>query len=187
MPTLPDRPRLLLVYAHPAHHLSRVNRRLADAARSCEGVEVLDLYDTYPDFFIDVAAEQARVERADALVFVHPIQWYSMPALLKEWIDLVFKAGWAYGKGGAALAGKAYWLVATAGSPAPEYAPGGLHARPFDDYLPQFRQTAALCAMEWQEPLVLFGAHHATPAEIDAHVAVFTERLQQLRTIYLKG
>ncbi|MES2901235.1 MAG: NAD(P)H-dependent oxidoreductase [Pseudomonadota bacterium] len=187
MPTPPDLRPILVVYAHSAHHLSRVNRQLAAAARACEGVEVLDLYETYPDFFIDVPAEQARLERAAALVLVHPIQWYSMPALLKEWIDVVFKAGWAYGKGGTALAGKAYWLVATAGSAQHDYAPGALHDRPFEDYLPQFRQTAALCAMRWQEPLVLFGAHHVEQAAVAAHVDIFRARLQQLRATLVEG
>jgi len=44
----------------------------------------------------DVLAEQARVDRADALVLVYPIYWWSMPALLKGWIDRVFTGGWAY-------------------------------------------------------------------------------------------
>ncbi|TBV01820.1 NAD(P)H-dependent oxidoreductase [Phytopseudomonas dryadis] len=44
----------------------------------------------------DVAAEQARIERADALVLVYPVYWWSMPALLKGWIDRVFSNGWAF-------------------------------------------------------------------------------------------
>ncbi|VVE70210.1 NAD(P)H dehydrogenase [Pandoraea captiosa] len=44
----------------------------------------------------DVAAEQARIDRADALVIVYPIYWWSFPALLKGWIDRVFTQGWAY-------------------------------------------------------------------------------------------
>lgn len=44
----------------------------------------------------DVRAEQARIDRADALVLVYPVYWWSMPALLKGWIDRVFTTGWAY-------------------------------------------------------------------------------------------
>lgn len=44
----------------------------------------------------DVAAEQQRLDRADALVIVYPIYWWSFPALLKGWIDRVFAQGWAY-------------------------------------------------------------------------------------------
>ena len=44
----------------------------------------------------DVLAEQARIDRADALLLVYPVFWWSMPALLKGWIDRVFSNGWAY-------------------------------------------------------------------------------------------
>ena len=44
----------------------------------------------------DVLAEQARIDRADTLVLVYPIYWWSMPALLKGWIDRVFSNGWAF-------------------------------------------------------------------------------------------
>ena len=47
----------------------------------------------------DVAAEQARIDRADTLVLVYPVYWWSMPALLKGWIDRVFANGWAYDEG----------------------------------------------------------------------------------------
>lgn len=43
----------------------------------------------------DVLAEQARIDRADALVLAYPIYWWSMPALLKGWVDRVFVNGWA--------------------------------------------------------------------------------------------
>lgn len=49
----------------------------------------------------DVAAEIKRIERADAVVLVYPVYWWSFPALLKGWIDRVFTYGWAYGNGGA--------------------------------------------------------------------------------------
>lgn len=44
----------------------------------------------------DVAAEQARIDRANAIVLVYPVFWWSMPALLKGWIDRVFANGWAF-------------------------------------------------------------------------------------------
>ena len=44
----------------------------------------------------DVLAEQARIDRADELVLVFPVYWWSMPALLKGWIDRVFANGWAF-------------------------------------------------------------------------------------------
>lgn len=44
----------------------------------------------------DVLAEQARIDRADAHVLIYPVFWWSMPAVMKGWIDRVFTQGWAY-------------------------------------------------------------------------------------------
>ncbi len=166
-----------VLYAHPSAHLSRVNARLARAASAIDGVQVHPLYDTYPDFYIDVAREQALAAAADVIVFLHPIQWYSMPSLLKEWVDVVLLPGWAYGAGGDALRGKTCWLVATTGSGADAYSAAGVHARPFADFLPPFEQTAALCGMRWEAPHILHGAHHVDDTAVQAHVDAFAARL----------
>ena len=44
----------------------------------------------------DVLAEQARIDGADSLVLVFPVYWWSLPGLLKGWIDRVFANGWAF-------------------------------------------------------------------------------------------
>ncbi|MBP0447850.1 NAD(P)H-dependent oxidoreductase [Roseomonas sp. SSH11] len=43
-----------------------------------------------------VLAEQRRIGRADLLVLVYPVYWWSLPGLLKGWIDRVFTQGWAF-------------------------------------------------------------------------------------------
>ena len=175
--------RLLVLYAHPAPHRSRINRRLAEAARSVDGVLLHDLYETYPDFFIDVAREQALAEQAELIVFLHPLRWYSMPSLLKEWVDAVLQPGWAYGPGATALQGKGYLLAVTTGSPLASYAAGERHGRPFEDFLPPFQQTAALCGMHWLAPHILHGANSSDEGAVDTHVAAFRARL----TAFLEG
>ena len=136
-----------MLAAHPHWRDSRVNRRLLAAARAVPGVDVNDLYGTYPDYAIDVEAEQRRLERAQLVVLLHPIQWYSMPALQKLWVDEVLAYGWAYGPEGITLQGKDLWLVATTGSPESSYHPQGYHRYFFDAFLPPYEQTAALCGM----------------------------------------
>ena len=44
----------------------------------------------------DVAREQARIERADAVCLVFPLFWWGMPAMMKGWVDRVWSWGWAY-------------------------------------------------------------------------------------------
>lgn len=169
--------KVLVLFAHSTAHFSRVNRKLADAARGLDHVDVHDLYEAYPDFYIDVPAEQARAEAAGMIVFLHPFQWYGMPALMKEWVDTVLLPGWAYGRGGTALHGKHYLLAVTTGSPAEDYAQGQAHGRAFEDYLSPYRQTAALCGMRWAEPHVLHGAHRVDDAVVEAHADAFVRRL----------
>ncbi len=169
---------IYLIAAHPNWRESRVNRRLLDMARSVARVDSNDLYTRYPDYFIDVAAEQARLAAAQLIVLLHPIQWYSMPALQKLWLDEVLTYGWAYGAGGDALRGKDLWLVATTGSPSDSYHPQGYNRYFFDAFLPPYEQTAALCGMRFLPPLLLHGAHSVSEIEVSQHIEVFGQRLQ---------
>ena len=171
------KPNILILFAHPMPHASRVNGALAAAARDLPNVIVNDLYETYPDFHIDVAREQALLEAADLIVFQHPIRWYGMPALLKEWVDVVLEAGWAYGKDATALKGKGFLLAVTTGGAADTYHENGPHRYPFADFLPPFRQTAQFCGMRWLPPLILHGAHQAPQEAIDAHVGRYVRLL----------
>ncbi|MFF7451736.1 MULTISPECIES: NAD(P)H-dependent oxidoreductase [unclassified Streptomyces] len=47
----------------------------------------------------DVATEQAKVEWCDLMIFQFPIWWFSMPAILKGWVERVMARGFAYGGG----------------------------------------------------------------------------------------
>ena len=176
-------PEVLVITAHPQMEQSRVNRQLLRAARGlADGavparIAVRDLYSLYPDYLIDVPAEQALLASASLVVWQHPIHWYSMPPLMKLWIDDVLSFGWAYGPGGTALRGKDVWLVASTGGPQDSYRPTNYNRYFFDDFLPPYEQTASLCGLRFLPPFILHGAHRATPAEIDAHVAVYADRL----------
>jgi glutathione-regulated potassium-efflux system ancillary protein KefF len=169
---------ILVLAAHPNWRESRVNRRMLAAAREAEDVQVRDLYGLYPDYDIDVGAEQAAAVAATLIVLLHPIQWYSMPALQKLWLDEVLTYGWAYGHAGTALQGKDLWLVATTGGPESSYHPQSYNRYFFDAFLPPYEQTAALCGLRFLPPLLLHGAHRESEETVAHHVAVFTERLR---------
>jgi glutathione-regulated potassium-efflux system ancillary protein KefF len=170
-------PRILILYAHSAPHRSRVNRRMIAAAQEVADVTICDLYESYPDFVIDIAGEQEQLARADLLVLQHPLQWYGMPALQKEWLDQVLEHNWAYGSKGRALAGKDLWLAVTTGGTQDAYSSAGEHGYPIDAFLPPYRQTATLCGMRWLEPLVMHGSRQADEAVVAAHVETYRARL----------
>lgn len=169
---------ILVVAAHPDWRHSRVNRHLRDAALGLPRVRVRDLYSLYPDYDIDVAAEQACLAEARLVVLLHPVQWYSMPSLLKLWLDEVLTYNWAYGPRGDALQGKDLWLVATTGGPESSYHPGSYNRYFFDAFLPPYEQTAALCGMRFLPHLVFHGARRAEARHVDMHVSIFRDRLK---------
>lgn len=159
----------LVVLAHPDLAHSRVNAVLAAAARSVPEVQVHDLVALYPDSRIDVPFEQAAITAADQIVLQYPTHWYSVPGVLKQWLDDVLVRGWAYGTGApGALAGKTLRVVTSTGGTAEAYARDGFHGWPFDEVLIPVQATAKRLGMQWAEPIVVHGARDRTDAELAA-------------------
>lgn len=172
----------LILFAHPAADRSRANAALLAAARARPDVTVQDLYRAYPDFLIDVQAEQARLLAHPLIVLQFPVQWYSTPPLLKEWIDTVLLHGFAYGDQGSHLRGKALMLAITAGSPEEDYGAEGPHRYTLPDFLRPLEATAQLCGMRWLPPFILYGAS-ALDAEARARAAeAYAARLAETIT-----
>jgi glutathione-regulated potassium-efflux system ancillary protein KefF len=169
-----------LVYAHPYPDRSRANLRLLEAVLDLPELEVRSLYDLYPDFGIDVAAEQSALLRADAIVWQHPMYWYSAPGLMKQWFDKVLVRGWAYGEGGTALTGKrCLWAFTTGGDEA-AFTPQGIHGHPLADFTHAIEQTARFCGMDWEEPFAVLGAHRLDRTALDARAEEYRIRVAGL-------
>lgn len=173
--------RVLVLLAHPAIHRSRVNQALARAIAGLDGVTVHDLYDAYPDYDVDVAREKALLTEHDAVVFQHPLYWYSTPALLKEWQDLVLEFGWAYGPGGDALRGKRFLDALSTGGPEAAYSPTGHNRYTLRQLLAPIEQTANLCGMRFLPPFVVHGSHRLTEAEIAMYAEDYRRVVTALR------
>ncbi len=104
----------LIVYAHPNpksfnHAIKEtIENKLKEKGKSFETRDLYSLgFDPVmkPDDFIaiqkgeylpDVKTEQDLIKEAKTIIFIHPIWWYSMPAILKGYIDRVFSYGFAY-------------------------------------------------------------------------------------------
>jgi glutathione-regulated potassium-efflux system ancillary protein KefF len=172
---------ICVIHAHPYLSRSRTNRALAEALRAVPNLDLRSLYDLYPDFDIDVAAEQQALAAAHLVVWAHPVFWYSVPSLQKHWFDKVLVYGWAYGEGGSALAGKHCLWVPTTGGEEDTYAPGGKHALPFASFAPAIEQTARFCGMHWETPHVIHGASLIDDASLARHVNALTARLAAWR------
>ena len=150
----------LILFCHPALETSRANRTLAEAVRDFEAVTFHDIYEEYPDFQIDIEREQELINSHQRIVWQHPFYWYSTPALMKEWFDVVLQYGWAYGKGGRALHGKRVKSVVTTGASEDAYGPAGHNRFTMAELLRPLEQTAVMCGMTWLDPLVFHKALH---------------------------
>lgn len=171
----------LILLAHPQLRHSRVHARLQRELVDQPGLALHDLYAHYPEYWIDVPAEQARVTAARHLVWMHPIHWYGMPPLMKLWVDQVLTQGWAYGRDGRALAGKRLTLVLSTGGAASAYSEAGHHGHPFETFLLPYQQIARFTGLEWQPPWVFHDAHRASDAALAAHALALRQHLQQER------
>lgn len=94
----------------------------------------------------DIALEQSKLLWADALILQFPLWWFSMPAILKGWVERVYAYGFAYGVGEhsdthwgdrygeGTLAGKRAMLIVTTGGWESHYGPRGING-PIDDVM----------------------------------------------------
>jgi glutathione-regulated potassium-efflux system ancillary protein KefG len=174
--------RILVLFAHPSFDRSEVNRPMAEAVRDLDGITLVDLYAEYADFQIDIDREQQRLLEHDVIVFQHPLYWYSTPAILKEWQDLVLEYGFAYGSNGTALHGKIFFNALTAGGVEAAYKAEGYNHFTIRELLYPLEQMALLCGMIYLPAFALFGTRTAVEeGRASQHVADWRCVLEALR------
>lgn len=127
----------LIVTAHPSsegftHAIAGILKEVRE--KEGKNVEILDLYktDLKQDFFTyehireipetkERKALQQKITEADELVFIHPIWWLGMPAIMKNFIDQNFSSRFAYryvdGKRVGLLKGKKARVYVTCDAP----------------------------------------------------------------------
>ena len=181
MTTQVPAPPTLVVFAHPAYHRSRVQRAMLHGIVGMPSVMVHDLYEVYPDHVVEVRDEQALLTRHDLIVLQFPFYWYSCPSLTKEWLDVVWLHGFAYGQGGAALAGRTLMVAISTGGQIDAYGPGGMNRYAMAEFLRPFERTAALCGMHWAPPFVVHGAALLGPGDLDAAGRAYRDHLDTVR------
>jgi glutathione-regulated potassium-efflux system ancillary protein KefG len=172
--------KILIEFAHPAIQKSRINRQLIDMVKNLDNVTVNDLYENYPDFFIDVKKEQQLLLNHDIIIWHHPFYWYSAPALLIEWMDLVLEHGWAYGEYGRILEGKSVLSVISTGGRRDVYSKEGRNHYTMNEFLIPFKQSANLCRMQYLPPFIVHGAHTIKNSEIEAYAVQYKKVLNIL-------
>jgi putative NADPH-quinone reductase len=169
----------LVIVAHPNIEASRGNKALRDAIANEPNIVIHDLYKLYPDFQIDVAAEQQLLRVHGNIVLQFPMYWYSSPPLLKKWFDDVINDTLFGGapETSTIFAGRTLQLVVTIGRVreryfpvSPDYVWDEAVLRPYikpnlieahgdgivDMLLLPFEQSAHLAGLTYAEPFITY-------------------------------
>ena len=171
--------KILILFAHPLLEKSRIHKSLLKSLPTSENITFRDLYELYPDFNIDVKKEKQLLLEHDIIIWQHPVYWYSVPPLLKQWIDVVLEFGWAYGPGGNKLQGKFIFNAISSGGQQAVYSPEGKNRFTIRQFLAPLDQTAVLCHLTYLPPFVVHGTHLLNNDQIN-------EYAKQYRLLLLK-
>ena len=174
--------RVLVLLAHPSLHRSKVNKAMRDAVKEIPGITLHELYEAYPDFYINVRYEQSLLLNHDLVVLQHPFYWYSVPPMLKLWQDVVLEHGFAYGDGGDALRGKELMQAVSTGGKAEAFSREGNNFYTMAELLYPMQATARRCGMTYRPPLVTHGSYEQTDITIRLHA----ERYRDLLVAYTR-
>ncbi|MDG3086529.1 NAD(P)H-dependent oxidoreductase [Vibrio hannami] len=146
--------KVVVISGHPNLEESWTNKVILNELQdNIESIDVRRLDTLYPDYKIDIEAEQNALVDADVVVLQYPYYWYSVPALLKKWLDDVFAFNFAFGPEGDKLKNKHFILSFTVGGPEESYDPLGYNHFTIEQLTYPLQQTAYLAGMVFQKPI----------------------------------
>ena len=152
--------KVLVVSGHPdLKNDSLANKMiLKEIKKLYPEVELDILSNLYPDYQINVTAEQEKLRRADVIVFQYPLYWYMTPSLMNKWIEKVFVHGFSHGSNGNALKDKVLIASLTTGAEAAYSAETGTT---IDELLAPIRLTAKLTQLNFAGHVVTHGVSYS--------------------------
>ncbi len=143
----------------------------------------------------EIEVEQQKLLWADVVIFQFPMWWYSMPAILKGWIDRVYAYKFAYGIGEhggekwgdrfgeGTLKGRKAMIVTTMGGREPHYQPRGINGYIEDLLWPIQHGVFFYPGMDPLPAFTVFEVgHRTTPEEFEKIKSAYRERLLNLET-----
>ncbi|WP_126974332.1 NAD(P)H-dependent oxidoreductase [Gynurincola endophyticus] len=152
----------LIILAHPDLTQSVANKTIIEVLKKSNiDMEIRNLHELYPDFKINISAEQQALLQHQTIVFQYPFYWYGMPALLKHWFDEVFQHQFAYGSKGDRLKGKNFLPSFTVGSSEKSYTALGFQHFRVHEFCKNLEQTAYHTQMNYIDPLYFHGTSSA--------------------------
>ncbi|XP_044913123.1 ribosyldihydronicotinamide dehydrogenase [quinone] isoform X1 [Felis catus] len=132
----------------------------------------------------DIIDEQKKVQEADLVIFQFPLYWFSMPAILKGWMDRVLCQGFAFDIPGfydsGFLKNKLALLSLTTGSTAEMYMKTGVSGDYRYFLWPLQHGALHFCGFKVLAPQISFAPEIASEEERKAMVASWAQRLKTI-------
>ena len=182
--------KLTIILAHPDFSHSIANKTIIEnLKKTYPNVNVRNIQELYPDFNIDVEAEQDNLIKSDIILFQFPVNWYNMPAILKQWFDKVLTHGFAYGHDGNKLKGKTVIASITAGGSRESYTPIGSNHFYLKQFFNNIENSGYFCGMNFDKYIVGYNNSYIpgivnTPEQvIDRANAQSVKLIKELNTI----
>lgn len=147
--------KILILFAHPLYEKSKVNQILNSYIPDSEYITFHDLYEEYPEFEIDIRHEQELIRTHDIIIWQHPMYWYSCPALLKQWMDMVLQFRNPGDLKADQLRGKAVFQVMSIGEQQVSLIDSAADETPIAHYLTPFRRVVEFCNMQYLPPFLV--------------------------------
>lgn len=131
----------------------------------------------------DIMQEIEKIKSADHLIFQFPLWWFSVPAILKGWLDRVLIKGFTYDAGKifehGLLQGKTASLVVTTQSPEAAYQMDGVHHATIDVFLKHIHHTLHFVGIKTLDPFVVFNAFQLSAERVSEVVAAYEAYLKK--------
>ncbi len=158
---------VLIISGHPDLKNSVANAIIIDELqKKLPTIKVHKLDELYPDYLINVEVEQKALLKADLIVWQFPYYWYSLPALMKKWLDDVFLHGFSHGRT-AKLSGKKLLVSFTTGAPKVAYSGEEGSIGNERDLVTIFAGVARLCQLDYQGFMSLNGVSYINRENIE--------------------
>lgn len=144
-----------------------------------------DLATVTHGFVPELEAEIAKLEVADLMIWQFPLWWFSVPGILKGWVDKVFAFNRIYGRGRIYEKGKfrgrrAMLSLTTGGSGEAAYQPDGFNGDINGILRPINRGMLQFLGYDVLKPQIVYGPAQASDEARQAALAAWRERLTRI-------
>lgn len=165
----------LIVFSHTYFKDSKVNKVLLEVAATLPDVKIRNLDQIYGTDIskIDSATEIEELKKADKIIFMFPVFWLNMPAMLKAYIDTIIGKISVWMTTDLPLKGKEFYVAVSTGSPKKNYEKDGANGHTIEEFLYSLETTAKYIGVEYKGHFHTDNAMAATQEEIEVSATRF--------------